>query len=282
MKFIVVSGRSGSGKTITLRVLEDLGFYCIDNMLLSLLPSMTRELLQKHSRVAISIDARNLGSQAEQLAEFLAHVQMTPIRWEILYLDADDSILLKRFSETRRKHPLTDAHTTLQEAIVRERLLLEPLANSADLMIDTSQMTQQQLTQILRNRVAEREIGTLSLLFQSFGYKRGIPADSDFVFDARCLPNPYWIPELRPLTGRDQPVIDFFATNSQVKQMVDQIEQYLSRWIPQFEADNRSYLTVAVGCTGGHHRSVYVCEKLCESFQKQRDHVQVRHRELPL
>jgi UPF0042 nucleotide-binding protein len=281
MKLIIISGRSGSGKSISLRCLEDLGYYVVDNLPWILLPDLLANLSQSHTHVAISLDSRNIPSDARDLEQIFQQVLATYKDVEALYLDADDHTLLKRYSETRRKHPLSSNTVSLQEAIAKERVLLEPVANRADLLIDTRDMSAHQLSCLMRDRVAPREENSLSILFQSFGFKYGIPNDADYLFDIRCLPNPYWEPDLRPLTGLDQPVIDFLREHSSVELMQRSIEQFLETWIPAFKADRRSYLTIAIGCTGGQHRSVYMAERLAKYFSGLYKSIQVRHRELP-
>jgi RNase adapter protein RapZ len=280
MKLIIISGRSGSGKSISLRCLEDLGYYVVDNLPWILLPDLLANLSQSHTHVAISLDSRNIPGDPRELDQIFQQVLATYKDVEALYLDADDHTLLKRYSETRRKHPLSSNTVSLQEAIAKERILLEPVANRANLFIDTCEMSPHQLSCLMRDRIAPREENSLSILFQSFGFKYGIPNDADYLFDIRCLPNPYWEPELRPLTGRDQPVIDFLQEHSSVKLMESSIEQFLETWIPAFKADRRSYLTIAIGCTGGLHRSVYMAERLSDYFSAMYKSILVRHREL--
>ena len=286
MKLIVVSGLSGSGKSVALHTLEDLGYYCIDNLPMNLLPAFAGELVDgpyaSARKAAVAIDARN---RAEDLGGFpllLKDLRAMGVDCEVFFLQAEDDTLLKRFSETRRKHPLTSGDTSLREAIGRERTLLEPIAAAADLCLDSTHTNIHQLRDLVRSRV-QREPGTLSLVFQSFGYKRGLPSDADFVFDIRCLPNPHWEPELRPLTGRDPRVAAFLEGQPQVKEMIEHLQGFLEAWLPRFQAGNRSYLTVALGCTGGQHRSVYMAERLAAHFRAKGDEgasVGIRHREL--
>ncbi len=277
-KWLIISGRSGSGKTVCLRSLEDLGFYCIDNLPMSLFPALIDSADLTQNRIAVSLDARNLPDPTH-LHEILLQIKQHP-HWEILYFDADDNILLKRFSETRRKHPLSDNETSLQEAIKEEKMLLEAVANAATLFVDTSHLSETQLRHLIRERIAARSTEHLSILFQSFGYKNGIPADADYVFDLRCLPNPYWQDSLRALTGQDQAVIQFLEDNSLVNKMFEEITRFLNEWIPCYEKDKRSYLTINLGCTGGQHRSVYFAERLMRYYQSKYPQVQVRHRDL--
>lgn len=285
MKLIVVSGLSGSGKTIALQALEDMGIYCIDNLPFKLLPSLATHMQNavrlQEKDAAVGIDARNLADDFEAFPDILAQVRAQGIKCEIIFLTADDNTLLKRFSETRRKHPLSSASVPLNEAIKAERALLAPVASDTDWHLDTSHTTVHQLRALVRERLGHSNENRLSLLFLSFGYKHGLPPDADFVFDARCLPNPYWEPRLRPFTGRDPEVVAFLEQQPAVIRMYDSIRAYLEEWIPGFEAENRSYMTVAVGCTGGYHRSVYLVERLARHFSEQRGPVLARHRELP-
>jgi len=283
MKLVIVSGLSGSGKSVALHTLEDLGYYCIDNLPAGLLGALVTELHTSGNPVAeaaVGIDARNLPRALSHVADTLQHLKTHRIDSEILFLTCGTDILIKRFSETRRRHPLSDDGLSLAEAIEHEKQLLEPISQNADLFIDTSQTTLHQLRDLIRQRVVRRNDHKLSLLFQSFGFKHGIPIDADFVFDTRCLPNPHWQPELRQLTGREQPVIDFLEGESQVEEMYTALRAYFECWIPAFEADNRSYLTIAMGCTGGQHRSVYLAERLARHFAKRYPNVTTRHREL--
>lgn len=284
MKLVIVSGLSGSGKSIALATLEDCGYYCIDNLPVALLEAFASQIALAnpgvYQKTAIAIDARNQSNNLERFADCLAAVKKLGVDYEILFLQADHDILLKRYSETRRKHPLTDPAHSLGEAIALERAMLQPVAQAADLVIDTSHTNMHQLRGLLRARVAGKSQDTLSLFFQSFGYKHGIPLDTDFVFDARCLPNPYWELGLRELDGRDPAVAGFLQHSAEVGAYLADLTGLLERWIPRFAAENRSYLTIAVGCTGGQHRSVYVAEALGRHFQSSPYAVLVRHREL--
>jgi UPF0042 nucleotide-binding protein len=283
MKLIIVSGRSGSGKTTCLHVLEDIGYYCVDNIPASLLTALAARLSADDLRldhVAVSIDARNIYEDLKRFPEIFRSLAATNIEGQIIFLDADDNTLLKRFSETRRKHPLSDEQTGLMEAIACEKELLDPIAALADLSLDTTSLSLHQLRDVIKNRVALREGNGLALQFQSFGFKNGVPVDADFVFDARCLPNPYWIEHLRSYSGQDEPVIAFLAQQEDVGEMFTDICNYLEKWLPRLQANNRSYITVAIGCTGGQHRSVYLCEKLGKHFLAKGYNAQVRHKEL--
>ena len=269
MRLIIVSGRSGSGKSTALNVLEDNGFYCIDNLPAGLLPELAeRALLHTellHPQVAVSIDARNLPSQLKRFPELLEEVRARHIQCDVLYLDADDETLLKRFSETRRRHPLTNESRSLAEAIRDEELLLAAIIDHADLKIDTTHLNLYQLRDVLKLRLLNKPEPGTAFLIESFGFKRGMPVDADLVFDVRCLPNPYWMPDLRAYSGRDQPVRDYLAAQPEVEDMFQDIVYYLRKWLPRYAASERSYMTIAVGCTGGHHRSVYIAERLVEA-----------------
>jgi RNase adapter protein RapZ len=282
MRLVVISGRSGSGKSTALHVLEDEGFYCIDNLPAGLLGPLVEQMQQDGyptlKGIAVSIDARNTGRDLALFPAMLAKAR-EQMDCEIIYLDAKRSTLIKRFSETRRKHPLSSNDTDLSQAIDAEKNLLSPIADLASLTIDTSNLNLYQLRDLVLGRVARQVNAEVSLLFMSFGYKHGIPVDADLVFDVRCLPNPYWKQDLRSWTGLDQPVIDFLDGETEVQAMLGDIHDFLQKWLPSFK-QNRRYLTVAVGCTGGQHRSVYLCEKLQQQFLQQYEYTQVRHREL--
>ncbi|UCE77704.1 MAG: RNase adapter RapZ [Gammaproteobacteria bacterium] len=283
MKLVIVSGLSGSGKSVALHTLEDLGYYCIDNLPAGLLSVLALELSLAPTPVqnaAVGIDARNLPQALQQFSEILGQLEQRGISSEILFLTCETETLIKRFSETRRRHPLSNSGASLADAVERERTLLEPIAQRADLFIDTSQTNIHQLRDLVLSRVARENRSRLSLMFESFGYKHGIPRDADFVFDARCLPNPHWQPELRPLSGRDSAVAQYLESDPQVATMHQQLCSFLEQWIPAFEAGNRSYLTIAIGCTGGQHRSVYLIERLARHFQPHYPNVVIRHREL--
>lgn len=283
MRLLIISGRSGSGKSTALNMLEDHGYYCIDNLPASLLPAFIQRISSdtlKLPRVAVSIDARNLPDDLRKVPAILQELHESALDAEIIFLDANGPTLIKRFSESRRRHPLTTATVGLREAIAREREMLEPIAALAGLSIDTSTMSVHQLRDVIRSRLVDKKSSALSVMFESFGFKSGVPVDADIVFDVRCLPNPYWEQSLRPLTGLDQPVIDFLSQQEDVKEMLTDIRSYLEKWLPRFEASNRSYMTVAIGCTGGQHRSVYICERLREAFGGSISDLQVLHREL--
>jgi len=284
MKLVIVSGLSGSGKSIALETLEDCGFYCIDNLPVALLDAFVHQAMITNQSIfkktALGIDARNLGETLSQFPATLENIGKLGITIEVLYLQAEPSTLLKRFSETRRKHPLTDPTHSLSEAIELERKLLEPVSREADLVIDTTHTNVHQLRELIHNRMDTQVNRMMSLYFQSFGFKNGIPLDTDFVFDARCLPNPHWEPNLRDKTGKDSDVSEFLEQHEQVRQYLKDITAFLDTWIPCFDAENRSYLTISVGCTGGHHRSVFLIEQLACHFQGSPYNILVRHRDL--
>jgi len=285
MKFVVVTGLSGSGKSVALNTLEDLGFYCIDNLPSFLLESFADALIAdrapRFQETAVGIDARNPAEDLRGVPPVVQRLRAAGIAAEIVFLEADDDVLVQRFSETRRRHPLTNAETGLGQAIRRERELLEPFQSGADLRIDTTRSNLHDLRDLMRRRVAERPRGEMSILFESFGFKRGVPRDADLVFDARCLPNPHWQPSLRPLTGRDAEVASFLERDPRVPQLLEEITRFLEQWIPCFREEGRSYLTVAVGCTGGQHRSVFLTERLAAHFRTREPRVLLVHRELP-
>ena len=284
MRLIIVSGLSGSGKSVALHVFEDLGYYCIDNLPAALLKSLLVELTavadSTVDRIAVGVDARNPQRDIEALPGLIAELRGNNVQTEVLFLQANDDVLLKRFSESRRRHPLADKGQELRAAIARERELLGQIINSADLTIDTTRTSVYELGDLIRERVDRRKTNMLSVLIESFGFKHGIPADADFVFDLRCLPNPYWQPELRPLTGFEQPIIDFLDSDPLAQAMFEDILAFLARWIPKYVSSNRAYLTVAVGCTGGQHRSVYMTEKLASALRDTHDPVLTRHNEI--
>ena len=279
MKLIIISGRSGSGKSIALRALEDLGYYCVDNIPVNLLPALTHTIIGEYDEVAVSVDVRNLPKESNELSEILNYL---PKDWNlsIVYLDSSTSILLKRYSETRRLHPLSKGNQSLEAAIRLEKEVLEPMKERADLYIDTDQLTVHELAELIRERILGKKSSRLVLVFESFGVKYGIPKDADYVFDARFLPNPHWEPELKQFTGIDSPIQVFLGSQPVVTKLVWQIQNLSTTWLPHLERNNRSYVTVAIGCTGGKHRSVYVAEQLLMNMQESHPDVQIRHREL--
>lgn len=277
MKLFIISGRSGSGKSTALRALEDAGFNCIDNFPISLLKSLLKEA-QSEQIYAVGIDARS--SDLEALPVILADLDRSGVERQVIYLDALTGTLVKRFSETRRRHPLTNAKTDLLQAIEAESDVLRPIADVADLTMDTTTLRSSELVEDIRSRIAEHSAPGISVLFRSFGFKFGVPVDADLVFDIRCLPNPHWEPELKNLSGLDEPVKAYLDSYDSAVEMFDDIAAFLGRWIPRFEENNRAYITVALGCTGGQHRSVYMAEKLGAHFSLKFGDVLVRHRQL--
>ena len=280
-KLVIISGRSGSGKSTALHLLEDAGFYCIDNLPANLLPELARQAEHDGAlqRSAVSIDARNMPSSISRFPEILDSLP-AGLKTEIVYLDANDATLIKRFSETRRKHPLSQHNRSLAEALSSESLMLQPIAARAALTIDTSQMSLHDLRDHISKTVLAEHGVELVVLLESFGYKHGVPSDADLVFDLRCLVNPHWVSSLRHLSGQDQAVIDFLEDDPAVKEMLADIGAFIDKWLPCFERSNRSYVTVAFGCTGGHHRSVYMAEAIRARLQQRFPVVQVRHRDL--
>ncbi|MCK9237223.1 MAG: RNase adapter RapZ [Thiopseudomonas sp.] len=284
MRLVIVSGRSGSGKSTALDVLEDNDFYCIDNLPATLLPELVERTLLNpdmlYPQIAVSIDARNQPYQLERFPELLADLRARHIQCDLLFLDANDETLLKRFSETRRRHPLTNDTRSLPEAIADEKRLLEPIIDLADLCIDTTHLNLYQLRDIIKLRLLDKPEPGTAFLIESFGFKRGVPVDADVIFDMRCLANPYWIPELRGYSGLDQPVIDYLSEQSEAEEMYQDLYTYLNKWLPRFAASNRAYVTVGIGCTGGQHRSVYMTERLGAALRKNLKNVQIRHRDV--
>jgi UPF0042 nucleotide-binding protein len=280
-RLIVLSGMSGAGKTIALRALEDLDYYCVDNLPGALLPAFVAETMRSgaHARLAVGIDVRNRPEDLHRLPAILADLAQRGIEQRLIFLDARDEVLFKRYSDTRRRHPLTSEGLSLSDAIARERKLLKPLAAIAERVVDSSELNVHQLRRLIATELGMAG-GPLSLLFESFAFKRGVPADADFVFDARCLPNPHWEAPLRPLSGRDAAVRDWLESKPEVGKYLADVRAFLDAWLPRFEADNRSYVTICVGCTGGRHRSVYLAEKLAAHFRATREQVLTYHREL--
>ncbi|MFO7594412.1 MAG: RNase adapter RapZ [Pseudomonadota bacterium] len=284
MRLLIISGTSGAGKSVVLHALEDIGSYCIDNLPMALLPAFAKEMTNAGKRayetVAVGIDARNLTNDFAAFPQLLSEIGENGIRYEVIFVDAGNETLIKRFSETRRPHPLTDSEVPLEEAILQERLMLQPLISQADMQIDTTRTNVHQLRDLVQMRIGNSSTSSMSVLFESFGFKHGIPVEADFVFDVRCLPNPHWEPRLRSRTGCDREVADFLENHIEVNCMFDEIKNFIESWLPRFAADNRSYLTIAIGCTGGQHRSVYFVNRLSEYFQNIPQQVLTRHREL--
>lgn len=285
MRLVIVSGLSGAGKTVALKQYEDLGYYCIDNIPLALIEPMMRRALSKkagkrYDRLALGIDARESPAQIRRFPSYLARLREKGVDVHVLFLTADDEVLLRRYSETRRRHPLSSGKLSLLEAIRAERDLLQPIANFAEEPLDTSHMNLHELREAVYQRLPEAGEGRLSILFLSFGFKNGVPSACDYVFDVRCLPNPHWEPGLRELSGRDAKVEDWLKSHTPVTAMIEDIRSFLERWLPAFRAQDRAYITIAVGCTGGQHRSVYIVERLAEHFRDRYDQVMHKHREL--
>jgi RNase adapter protein RapZ len=285
VRIVILSGLSGSGKSVALHMLEDLGFYCIDNIPAALLKPFisytVRSPEQTYERTAIGLDARNTAAEIASVPQLIDELKRSGLQLEVIFLVAGEEELLRRFAETRRRHPLSRSDLGLREAMALERSLLEPVASAADLIIDTSRMGVHALREVIHQRVEQRAAGRLSITFESFGFKDGIPGDADFVFDARALPNPYWEPGLRKLTGRDAEVIRFLETHTDVARLLADIARFVRARVPEYQASNRGYLTVAVGCTGGQHRSVYIVDRLAEEFAAEFPTVTARHSGLP-
>jgi UPF0042 nucleotide-binding protein len=284
LRLIVVSGLSGSGKSVALHVLEDLGYYCIDNIPAALLKSAVHEVHSGEGPaaelLAVGVDARNRPQDLEALPGLITDLRDQGVRTDIVFLHASDEVLLQRYSESRRRHPLAEHGAELRMAINTEREILTHINDAADLIIDTSRTSIYELADTIRERIDRRKPESLSVLIESFGFKHRIPADADFVFDTRCLPNPYWSAELRGLTGLDQEVIEFLDAEQTFGEMFDDIVGFLLRWIPRFKDAHRGYLTIAIGCTGGQHRSVHMAEKLATKLREQHEPVLTRHNNL--
>lgn len=284
MKLFIISGLSGSGKSTVLHVLEDMGFFCVDNLPVGLLSNFAAQMVSTpekfYENAAIAVDARNRPQDLNRFPSILSGLRTADIPCEVIFLNAENNILIKRYSETRRKHPLTKQDDiSLAEAIEKERQLLEPISREADLYLETSHTNLHQLRDVVKDRINTTSEKSLSIMLQSFGFKHGVPLDADFVFDVRCLPNPYWEPQLRDFTGKDNAVIEYLEKQNPVIDMLDDLKSYLAKWIPQIENADRTYLTIAIGCTGGMHRSVYMVERLYEHLNKSYNII-ARHREL--
>ncbi|MDD1822682.1 RNase adapter RapZ [Photobacterium sp. ZSDE20] len=283
MRLIVVSGQSGAGKSVALRVLEDLGYYCVDNLPVNLLNDFVESVREINQNVAVSIDIRNLPKEPQLVTDTLEQLEAaTDIDVNVLFLDASKQTLLKRYSETRRIHPLSigQEKLSLEQAIDLEKTLLTPLAEQASIVIDSSDCNLYELSEKVRFKAEGKEKQELIIVFQSFGFKYGLPSDADYVFDVRFLPNPHWEPDLRPLTGLDAPIHSFLEKHPEVIELKQQIQGFVEQWLPMLEKNNRSYLTVAIGCTGGKHRSVYLTQKIGEYFEQLGHQVQIRHASL--
>ena len=284
MKLVIVSGLSGSGKTVALHTLEDAGYYCIDNLPLKLLPDLVDGMIDEnpppYDTLAISIDARSGLDGPERFDDILRRLGAHPLELKVLFLTCDDSRLLKRFSETRRKHPLSRKGLPLADAIRAERKLLEDIHANADLALDSTDLNVHELRQLIVERLLAHSGAEMGLLIQSFGFKNGVPGDTDFVFDVRCLPNPHWEKQLRAQSGRDAEVVEYLENYPEVEAMYTSIMDFLRQWIPRFEKENRSYMTVSIGCTGGKHRSVYLAERIARELTPGRAKLSIRHRDL--
>lgn len=281
MRLLVISGRSGSGKTSALQLLEDEGYTCIDNIPVTLLPILIDYICQqKKRRFALGIDARNIDGDLGDLVRIFARSNIPKDEYKIIYLDTRTEILHKRFSETRRKHPLSDEQTNLSEALEKERDILSPIIDIANIIVDTTELNLHDLRRTIRDITVGDQTKGMAISVVSFGFKHGAPTNADFTFDVRCLPNPHWVPELRLETGLDEGVINYLSAQESVIEMINDIAQFMTKWIPSFQGNNRSYLTIAIGCTGGMHRSVFISERLAEHFQKSHKNVQVRHQHM--
>ena len=281
MRIVVLSGLSGSGKSVALRMLEDLSYFCIDNIPAALLKPFiahaVRNCERTYERAAVGLDARNTAAEIATVPQLVDELRRSGLECQVIFLTAADEVLLRRFAETRRTHPMSRHNLDLHAAMAMERRLLEPIVHAADLVIDTSHLGVHALRDLVRQRVGEPGTARLSVTFESFGFKQGIPGDADFVFDARSLPNPYWEPTLRHLTGQDAEVIGFLERHTDVSALIRDIATFIRARIPEYVASNRGYLTVAVGCTGGQHRSVYIVDRLAAEFSREFDNVTVRH-----
>lgn len=285
MKLIIVSGLSGSGKTVALHTLEDAGYFCVDNLPIGLLPEFIRTMVDSkpalYELTAVAIDARSGIDNMDRLEGIIVQLRSQEFLTQILFLTSNNDQLLSRFSETRRKHPLSRPDLPLIDAINLERDLLKNIYANADLTIDTSTLKVHELRQTIIERLLPGTGAELAILIQSFGFKHGLPADTDFVFDVRCLPNPHWEEQLKPLTGKDKTVIAYLEGIEEVNAMFQSIIEFLITWLPCIKKENRSYTTISIGCTGGQHRSVYLVDKIANELQQQKYNASVRHRDLP-
>ncbi len=283
MRLVIVSGLSGSGKSVALDALEDMGFYCIDNVPAALLEGLIIQTIEArdalYDNIAVGVDARNRAADLQSLPDLLDSLKGRGVECEVLFLHAEDQVLLQRYRETRRRHPLRTQSMSLQDAISEERDLLGPIIYAANLVIDTTQTSIHELRENLRSRIG-RDQRELSIQIESFGFKYSVPYDADFVFDVRCLPNPYWDPALRGKNGRDAEVAAFLAASDVTESMYQDILAFLRNRIPEYTENNRNYLTVAIGCTGGQHRSVYLVERLAAALREAHEGVLVRHNQL--
>lgn len=280
MQILIISGRSGSGKSVVLQALEDLEYYCVDNLPPALLPHLLQQLEGTLNYIAISLDARNLHNNTTDLDPLLKTIKEKH-GCSIIFLDADENTLIKRYKETRRKHPLTSKQVSLKEALEAEMSILKPIKDIADLKIKTDELTAAQLRQLVFDFIHHnKKSAPFSILLESFGFKFGVPLEADFIFDVRCLPNPYWDKLLRDKTGLDPEVAQFIEEHPLCLEMYADVQQFIDKWIPAYQAEKRHYLTIAIGCTGGHHRSVYFINKLSKFLISKNYQVTVRHRDL--
>lgn len=282
-QLVVVSGMSGSGKTVALRTLEDLGFYCVDNLPAALMPAFVQAIASdrrgREHRLAVGLDVRNPMENLHHLPRILSDLAASHIDYHLVFLDTANEVLVKRYSETRRRHPLSGDGLGLADAIDKERRLLKPVISIADRVIDTSKLNVHQLRRAIIGAMGLAG-PALTLMFESFAFRHGVPGDADFVFDARCLPNPHWVAALRPLSGKDAPVRDWLGEQPDVARFADDVLEFMQRWIPRFQSDDRSYVTICIGCTGGRHRSVYLVERLSAHFRESHAQVLTWHREI--
>jgi UPF0042 nucleotide-binding protein len=283
IRLVVLTGMSGGGKTVALRALEDLEFYCVDNLPAALIPQLVAAVSQgehgPQTHIAVGVDVRNREADLSRMPSVLSDIAATGVEVHLIFLDSRDDVLIKRYSETRRRHPLSSEGLSLADAIARERKLLRPLSAIAERVLDSSDLNVHQLRRLIATGYAAASDG-MTLMFESFAFRRGLPLDADFVFDARCLPNPHWEARLRPLSGKDAPVREYLEQQPLVEQYFNDTVHWLENWLPQFEKDDRSYVTICIGCTGGRHRSVYLVEKLAEHFRSRRGSALTFHREL--
>jgi RNase adapter protein RapZ len=284
MELVIVSGMSGAGKTVALKQYEDLGYFCIDNLPLALIGGRSSRVVKSlegsYEKIAIGIDARASAREIKAFPRYLGRLRERGLKVRVAFLTAADAVILRRYGETRRKHPLTSPELTLEQAIGRERQLLKPIADSADFVLDTGDFNLHQLREAISRREPTAARGKLGVTLLSFGFKNGVPEGIDFLFDVRCLPNPHWEQALRPLTGLDQKVVQFLEQHADVQNMLADLRGFLETWLPRIAGQDVAYLTVAVGCTGGRHRSPYIVERLAQHFRGRYDPLTVRHREL--